>query len=171
MPFMHGHVPIRRTLKYLNAGQIILKERIKIFSLNFSSRGDHHKGAREFAFWHLQQLQHKNPDVHVVEFKDLTPSPFIRCFTDNGDSVIIDLEGRSKESIHDHVMKVLGKSEDLLEKEAKAREKKENPANFGYMCEKNCICEFFGQVPCPGVVPLPLYMKGKTIKKLLEGDD
>jgi len=42
-----------------------------------------------------------------------------------------------------------------------AREKKDNQANFGYGCERHCICEVPGQVPCPAVVPLPDHMRGK----------
>lgn len=52
---------------------------------------------------------------------------------------------------------------DVLKMEAQAKEKKENPANFGYLCEKHCICEIPGQIPCPGVVPLPNHMRGKFI--------
>jgi small subunit ribosomal protein S25 len=40
-------------------------------------------------------------------------------------------------------------------------QKKDNPANFGFGCSRQCICEVLGQVPCPGVVPLPKHMRGK----------
>lgn len=40
-------------------------------------------------------------------------------------------------------------------------EKKDNPANFGVGCDRACICELPGQIPCPGVVPLPNHMRGK----------
>lgn len=43
---MKGAAPVRRTLKYLNAGRIVLKDKIKIFSVNYNTFGDHHKGAR-----------------------------------------------------------------------------------------------------------------------------
>lgn len=45
--------------------------------------------------------------------------------------------------------------------EAKQKEKKDNPANFGYMCERHCICEIPGQVPCPATVPVPQEWRGK----------
>lgn len=48
MPFMKGKAPIRRSLNYLNAGKIVLKERIKVFSVNYNTFGDHHDGARFF---------------------------------------------------------------------------------------------------------------------------
>lgn len=50
---------------------------------------------------------------------------------------------------------------DVLAAETIAREKKDNPANFGVLCDRHCICEIPGQVPCPGVVPLPKIMRGK----------
>jgi small subunit ribosomal protein S25 len=43
---MKGKAPIRRTLKYLKAGSLVLKERIKIFCVNYNDFGEHHKGAR-----------------------------------------------------------------------------------------------------------------------------
>lgn len=42
-----------------------------------------------------------------------------------------------------------------------AKEKKDNPANFGYGCDRSCICLIPGQVPCSGVCPLPKHMRGK----------
>lgn len=49
----------------------------------------------------------------------------------------------------------------MIKSELLAKEKKENPANFGYMCAKHCICEIMGQVPCPTIVPVPEYTRGK----------
>lgn len=45
--------------------------------------------------------------------------------------------------------------------ETLAKQKKDNPANFGMGCERPCMCVIPGQVPCPGVVPLPDRMRGK----------
>jgi hypothetical protein len=50
MPFMKGKAPIRRTLKYLEAGSLVLKERIKIFCINYNHHGNHHRGARYVLF-------------------------------------------------------------------------------------------------------------------------
>jgi small subunit ribosomal protein S25 len=50
---------------------------------------------------------------------------------------------------------------EALSKEAVAKEKKDNEANFGIGCLRHCICELPGQVPCPSVVPLPDHMRGK----------
>lgn len=44
-----------------------------------------------------------------------------------------------------------------------ARQESANPANFGpkKYCLKECISEVDGQVPHPGLVPLPKEMTGK----------
>lgn len=83
MPFMKGRDPVRRTLKYLEAGRLVLKDNIKIFSINYNTYGEHHQGAKNFIVWTLPRLQYKNPEVQVVTFKNMTPSPFIRCYFDN----------------------------------------------------------------------------------------
>lgn len=46
MPFMIGKAPIRRTIKYLEAGRLMLKDSIKILSVNYNTYGEHHQGAR-----------------------------------------------------------------------------------------------------------------------------
>lgn len=48
-----------------------------------------------------------------------------------------------------------------LAQEAIAKEKKDNPANFGANCPRHCICEVPGQVPCPAIVMLPDELRGK----------
>lgn len=159
---MKGPAPIRRTLKYLEAGKVVLKDEIKIFTVNYNIFGDHHIGAREFVFWHLPQMQYRNPSVQITTFKNMTPSPFIKCFYETGHQMLIDIDSRSKEEIEEHLLKVVGKTKEVLEAEAIAREKKDNPANFGVQCERSCICEIPGQTPCPAVCPLPMHMRGKV---------
>lgn len=46
MPFMIGKAPIRRTIRYLELGKLVLKDSIRIFSINYNTYGDHHLGAR-----------------------------------------------------------------------------------------------------------------------------
>ena len=48
MPFMKGIAPIRRTAKYLNAGGLVFKERVKIVTVNFNdlAESQSHKGAQ-----------------------------------------------------------------------------------------------------------------------------
>lgn len=52
---------------------------------------------------------------------------------------------------------------EVLKAEAVAKEKKDNPANFGYGCDRPCVCVLPGQIPCPGTCPLPKHMRGKYI--------
>lgn len=46
MPFMKGPAPIRRTIKYLEAGRLYLKDQIKILTVNYNIHGQCHQGAR-----------------------------------------------------------------------------------------------------------------------------
>lgn len=77
---MKGRAPVRRTIKYLEAGRLVLKDKIKIISINYNDIGENHQGAKNFCFWQLNRLQYKNPAVQVVTFRNITPSPFIRCY-------------------------------------------------------------------------------------------
>ncbi|KAG5314289.1 RT25 protein, partial [Acromyrmex insinuator] len=168
MPFMIGKEPVRRTVKYLMAGKLVLKDKIQIMSINYNTYGSRHRGTRDFVFWHLPQLQYKNPNVQIVTFRNITPSPFIKCYYANGKTMLIDIDSKSKDDILDHLLKVVGKSLDVLKEEAIAQEKKTNPANFGVGCDRSCICHIPGQVPCPGIVPLPDHMRGKKIIERLQ---
>ncbi|XP_048001670.1 small ribosomal subunit protein mS25 [Cydia strobilella] len=161
MPFMKGRAPIRRTLNYLNAGKLVLKDKIKIFSVAYNIAGQNNAGAKDFVFWYLPQIQYKNPNVQVATLKNLTPSPFIKCYFEDGRQVLIDIDNKSKEDVLEHLLNTVGKSKEVLEAEAVAAEKKDNPANFGVGCERACMCENYGQVPCSGVVTLPKFMRGK----------
>lgn len=46
MPFMTGKSPIRRTLRYLDAGRLFLKDKIQIMALNYNPIGKNHHGTR-----------------------------------------------------------------------------------------------------------------------------
>jgi len=43
---MKGIAPIRRTVKYLQAGKLVLKDRVQVFSVHYNLRGDNHQGAK-----------------------------------------------------------------------------------------------------------------------------
>ncbi|CAM1323149.1 MRPS25 (predicted) [Pycnogonum litorale] len=163
MPFMKGLAPIRRTIAYLEKGDIILKDRVKIVAIHLCTHREKvkHVGTREFIFWSMPQLQYKNPDVQIAIFKNLTPTPFIRCYLDNDEQVIFDVDGKSHIEIADTLRKVIGKSENVLKMEEVAKQKKENRANFGSTFARHCICEVAGQVPCPALIPLPKHLRGK----------
>ncbi|EEB11837.1 ribosomal protein S25, putative [Pediculus humanus corporis] len=160
MPFMIGKSPIRRTLKYLEKGKIFFRENVKIFAINYNSLEKHHKGAREFVFWHLPQIQYKNRNVQCICFKNLTPSPFIQVYFENGDNTLIDIDSRKREEILDHLSNCtfLCKTRDEVE-ETDFTEKLQT-INFGYNCKKHCICEVMGQVPCTSLVAVPKIWRG-----------
>ena len=92
-------------------------------------------------------------------------------FTANGKTILIDVDSKSKDDILDHLLRVVGKPQNVLKEEAIAQEKKTNPANFGVGCDRSCICHIPGQVPCPGIVPLPDHMRGKIIRERLQNKD
>ncbi|KXJ81842.1 small ribosomal subunit protein mS25 [Aedes albopictus] len=168
MPFMKGKAPVRRSIQYLSAGRLALKEKIRVFSVNYNTYGDHHEGARDFVFWNIPQIQYKNPSVQVVTFKNMTPSPFIKCYYEDGKQILIDIDSKDRNEIMQHLVKVIGKTQETLKAEAKFAEKQDNPANFGVGCAKHCICEVPGQLPCPAVVPVPKHMRGKYIYQMKE---
>lgn len=80
---------------------------------------------------------------------------------ENGDDVLMDVDSKTRFEILDHLKKVFCKSDKKLAEEAREREITDNPANFGWGCDRQCICEIPGQVPCPAIVPLPKHMRGK----------
>ncbi|KAJ8979341.1 hypothetical protein NQ317_006977 [Molorchus minor] len=75
--------------------------------------------------------------------------------------MIIDIDNKSKEEIYEHLLKVVGKTKEVLKAESIAKEKKDNPANFGSLCERYCICIIPGQVPCTGTCAIPMEWRGK----------
>uniref|UniRef100_A0A3P8X2U3 Small ribosomal subunit protein mS25 n=1 Tax=Cynoglossus semilaevis TaxID=244447 RepID=A0A3P8X2U3_CYNSE len=155
---MKGRFPIRRTLEYLQKGEIIFKNTVKIMTVNYNTHGELSEGARKFVFFNIPQIQYKNPWVQIMMFKNMTPSPFLKFYLGDGEQVLVDVEGKDYKQISQHVKKILGKTE----MEAS------NPANFGpkKYCLRECICEVDGQVPCPSFVPLPKEMTGKYRSKM-----
>ncbi|XP_020778069.1 28S ribosomal protein S25, mitochondrial [Boleophthalmus pectinirostris] len=165
---MKGRFPIRRTLQYLQKGNIIFKNRVKIMTVNYNTNGELSDGARKFVFFNIPQIQYQNPRVQIMMFKNMTPSPFLKFYLDDGEQVLVDVEGKDHKQISLHVKKILGKSEDTLQAEAEVKMQASNPANFGpkKYCLRECICEVEGQVPCPGTKPLPKEMTGKYRTKM-----
>jgi small subunit ribosomal protein S25 len=161
MPFMRGVEPIRRTIKYLTNSPLTLKPYVEIFALHYNRLQANHDGAVQFSFWHLPQLQYKNPKVQVCTVRQLTPTPFIRVWLSSGRELLLDIDRQSKDEIHERVVTALCKTKEELLEEQKAKEIQDNPANFGFGCPKHCACEIPGQVPCPFVVPVPYAWRGK----------
>jgi len=163
MPFIKGPAPIRKTLRYLQNYNLIFKDRVQVFSLHYNSDEslENHKGARDFAFWAIPQLQYKNPEVQILTYKNMTPSPFIRIFCDNGEDILVDIDGKSRKDIDSHLMKILGKTQQQISRDEKSDGVLPNPAHFGWGTDRECMCEVLGQVPCPGVIKLPNTWRGK----------
>ena len=112
MPFMKGIAPIRRTTKYLNSAGLVFKERVKIMTVNFndteSDSNSPHKGAQDFVFWNIPQVQYKNPDVQIVTLRNMTPSPFITCFLEDSSKVYFDVDSQvAAEKIRYFIMLVV----------------------------------------------------------------
>nr|ADO27739.1 mitochondrial 28S ribosomal protein s25 [Ictalurus furcatus] len=165
---MKGRFPIRRTLEYLQKGEVVFKNSVKIMTVNYNTRGELSEGARKFVFFSVPQIQYKNPWVQIMMFKNMTPSPFLRFYLGDGEQVLVDVEGKDHKEITQHVKKILGKSDKVLQAEALAKMESSNPANFGpkkYFL-RECISEVEGQVPHPGRVPLPKEMTGKYRTKM-----
>ncbi|UYV73547.1 MRPS25 [Cordylochernes scorpioides] len=114
----------------------------------------------EYTFWKVPQIMYKNPHVQVVNLVNQFPTPFIRCWMDNGDDVIIDVFNKSMEEIEEHMIKILGKTREQLREEREEQREINNPAFFGQQSLRHCICEIPGQMPCPALVEVPKYFTG-----------
>uniref|UniRef100_A0A9L0J3M3 Small ribosomal subunit protein mS25 n=2 Tax=Equus TaxID=9789 RepID=A0A9L0J3M3_EQUAS len=168
---MKGRFPIRRTLQYLGQGDVVFKDSVKVMTVNYNTHGELGEGARKFVFFNIPQIQYKNPWVQIMMFKNMTPSPFLRFYLDSGEQVLVDVETKSNKEIMEHIKKILGKNEETLKKEEQEKKQLSHPAHFGprKYCLRECICEVEGQVPCPGLVPLPKEMTGKYKATLRAG--
>lgn len=145
---MKGRAPVRRTIEYLEKGAFAFKKNIQIMTIHYNLGHNPSQGLYFFQFWHVPQIQYQNPNVQILTFKNMTPTPFIQFFMDDGRKALVDVYNKSQTEIYDHVKKIFCKSEETLAEEAKARERLVHPANFGYGCSRWCICEIPGQVPC-----------------------
>ncbi|KAI1278762.1 putative 28S ribosomal protein S25, mitochondrial [Halotydeus destructor] len=177
MPYLFGAAPIRRTLQYLDSGNLVFKNRVKVMEVHYNmfwrnfdkpKYSDPHDGLREFFFWEIPHIQYKNPNVQIVRFLEMTPLPFIRCWLDDGKDVMFDCDSKDRSSILQHLTRTLGKTKAFQEMETMLKkqgaigdEKQDNPAMFGFNRKRFCMCEVPDQVPCPGLIDLPLAMQGK----------
>ena len=85
--------------------------------------------------------------------------------------MIFDVDNQSNSEIVMRLIRTLGKTKETLAQEALASEKRDNPANFGKGCERMCICQVPGQVPCPTLVQLPKHWRGKYAFGQAEEDE
>lgn len=169
--FMFGPAPIRRTLKYLNSGQFIAKDHIRVMEVQYhlhgrkyqtreESESDFFQGLRQFYFWEMPRIQYQNPKLQIVRILDKLPTPFIRFWLHDGSDILIDCYRQNRHEILERVIKVAGKSETRLKLEKQMMNEsvgEHNPALFGYDRERFCACEVPGQHPCPGVIRQPYF--------------
>ena len=156
---MQGVAPIRRTLKYLEKGLLVFKDNVRIVTFHFNKEQKSSKGTEDFVFWHFAQMQYKNPDTQLVVLNNITPSPWVQFFFENGEKLTLDIDGQDKDTILQKVKHIFCKTEETLR--AEEIEETENPANFGYRCNHHCICEVPGQMPCTKYVIAPKELRGK----------
>jgi small subunit ribosomal protein S25 len=157
---MRGAAPWRRSLEYLEKGSLIFKDKVKIFSINYHEKLDESDGLRRFLFWHLAQIQYKNPNVQCLQLKNMINTPLITFYAldehKKFNKIQVNCYNRSQDDILSWCIKLVGKT-----KEEIARETAINPANFGAECGRYCICQIAGQVSCPQFKPLPMHLRGK----------
>ena len=122
-----------------------------------------HSGLREFYFWEMPRIAYQNPNLQIVRFLDTEPLPFIRCWLNDGKDVLFDCDNKDRRTILNQVVKTLGdKSASRFNVEQQeAAVTHINPATFGILRPRACMCDCPGQVPCPGLVSLPMGMRGK----------
>jgi small subunit ribosomal protein S25 len=174
--FMRGAAPWRNTLAYLDAGTIVFRPMVRIFTLNYTLDKPDSDGLRRFIFWHLAQIQYKNPNVQCVQFKNTTPTPFVSFYLSrsqldtadneaqiNNDYEIVHMDCYKKTSndIHESVRRVMGKSDLQQRIDSELTARLENPANFGKDCAHYCMCLVYGQMSCSGKKLLPEFLRGK----------
>nr|CAB3264003.1 28S ribosomal protein S25, mitochondrial-like [Phallusia mammillata] len=140
---MKGRNPIIRTRQYLEEG-IVFRDCVKILTIHFGDYNDNE--LKELVDLNFSQLQYKNPNVQILCLKNLTPTPFLTFFLDDGEKVVVDVEGMTQLQILQHIQKAFGKPRELVLFENKAMEP--NPANFGKNFARKCICTELGQLPC-----------------------
>ena len=159
---MRGPAPWRRTFEYLNSGKLVFRENVKIFSINYHDTLPESEGLRKFIFWHLAQVQFKNPKVQCVQLKNVTYTPFISIYSIRDkklQKLDVNCYKRTHTEIMDWLVKIQGKESHEI---TDSRLRNKNPATFKLMdLDRYCICQVPGQVSCPQFKPLPMHMRGK----------
>ena len=202
---MVGPAAIRRTLPYLKSGGLVLREQVNVMEIHYNmywlahvtpNIGEpideskftgplkkylplvrSHGGLREFYFWEMPRLAYQNPNLQIVRFLEKEPLPFIRVWLNDGSDILFDCDNKDRKSILDQVIKILGdKSASRFNVEQQESAVTNiNPATFGILRSRACMCDCPGQVPCPGLVSLPMGMRGKFTRyqteKLEEWDN
>jgi small subunit ribosomal protein S25 len=161
---MKGPAPWRRTLRYLQEGSLIFRDKVQIFAINYNENQQSSEGLQRFIFWHLAQIQYKNPKVQCVQMKNMSLTPHITVFsTDEGklNKIYMNCYKRHETEILEWCKSTVGKTKEQLQLEAFV-----NPANF--TCDNDdytryCICQIPGQISCPKYKIMPEFLRGKYL--------
>lgn len=189
--WMVGPGAIRRTLPYLKSGGLVLKDLVSVMEIHYNMYWDKrltptiggaideslfkgelkrylpwvksHTGLRELYFWDTPRLAYQNPQMQIVRFLDQEPLPFIRFWLNDGTDVLFDCDMKNRKTILEQIVSTLGDSSvNRFKKESQEEQLSHiNPATFCLVSERACMCDLPGQVPCPGVINLPMRMRGK----------
>ena len=147
MPFKKGPAAWRRTLDYLKGGSLVFKEKVKVCTINYHETEVSNEGLRRYIFWHLAQIQYKNPSVQCLQLKNIVRTPFItfHLLDENNklDKIHVNCYKKTHSEILDYCQSLVDKTALEIEQEAQ-----KNPANFGKDCERFCICQVQDQMAC-----------------------
>ncbi|CAH8842932.1 unnamed protein product [Trichobilharzia szidati] len=157
MPFLKGgRAAVTRTKKYLEAGRIILNDGVKIMVINHIPGAEISHGCDEFIKWHLPPLQFRNPNVQIITFKNMFPTPFIKIYLEKDEEQVVNCAFRKNADIYDHLHTLLGKTTSQSDESLAVNDQTtRNPSNFGTDFPRQCICEVYGQMPCSSHIGKP----------------
>ncbi len=117
MPFKKGPAAWRRSLDYLKSGSLVFKEKVKVCSINYQETGAESDGLRRFVFWHLAQIQYKNPQVQCLQLKNIVKTPFITFHTQDElghiDTIHVNCYKKTDGEILDYCKQIIGRSQPL----------------------------------------------------------
>jgi len=163
-----GATPLIQSTKYLESDPLRFRNAVQVMLAHFNEKQAASEGLKQFCVWSIPQIQYQNPHVQINILKEMTPSPWVQFFlhdpvTEVEETVLVDCYGKTREEISDHLRKILGKTNRMLKREASMEAT--NPANFGYDCNRWCMCEVDGQVPCPSREVMPDMKRWKYFLK------
>jgi len=162
-----GTTPLIQSTKYLESDPLHFRNSVQVMLAHFNENQTSSEGLKQFCVWTIPQIQYQNPNIQINVLKEMTPSPWVQFYlhdphTEVEETVLVDCYGKTREQISDHLRRILGKTKKMLKREASLEAI--NPGNFGYECNRWCMCEIDGQVPCPCSEPLPHMNRWKYYK-------
>ena len=71
MPFHRGVVPIRRTLKFLESGTIVFKDRVKVLTINYNEKTEVPVA---------KDVRYVNESILFINYDDFDPLQIKACY-------------------------------------------------------------------------------------------